>query len=177
MKTATGRLNTKANPLVAAGLGFLLCGLATRTDAQTPTLPATPNAAPAAKKEAVLPVPPQIDKQAMALLRHNQQAMFALKTYEVECRTTRTRSKVRPGFPHVEYEIATIAAQKPNKMRYDKWDLKQDNQPTADWTKPVQQPADAVYRCDGTTFYQQVGNMYRASKMVAPKYIRSIVEP
>lgn len=162
---------SRANCLLAAGMGFLLCGAGAQTNAQPPPIPTVDKAATATPT-----APPHIEEQAMALLKRNQQAMFALKTYAVECRTTRTRAHVRPGFAHIEYEVATLAAQKPNKLRYEQWYLKQDDKPVPDWTKPAQLP-DTLFACDGVTRYQQFGDQHRVSKLVTSRYLGTLLEP
>ncbi len=187
MTRTSTQARSAANLLAGVGVCLALCGGQARINAQTakPAGGATDstNAAPAAKssdKPADTPTtaPPQIDKKAMALLKRNQQAMFALKTYAVECRSTQIREHPRPGFTHFEYELSTLVAEKPNRQRYEHWYMRQPDKPTVSWSeKPKQFVPDNVFSCDGTTRLQEFGNRYRLSKLVSPKYMGTLLEP
>jgi thiol-disulfide isomerase/thioredoxin len=118
---------------------------------------------------------PIVEPQAMALLRKNQEAMFALKTYYAECRTTKTREKPTQGRPAVSYEIATLTAEKPNRMRYDGWTLKTD--PAANhWSLPTG-PAESTFACDSKEHWRQYGAMYRKDAHITPAGMHTILEP
>ena len=150
----------------------LLTVVAPAANAQTTKSPAA--STPQANSTAVA-TPPVIEEQALNLLKKNQQAMLALRTYYAECRTILTRDKPRPANPNGQFELATLTAEKPNKMRYDRWELA-GSPPASGWTKPAASP-DYTFACDGKDNYKQFGKMYRKDDRVTPEYMHTILEP
>ncbi len=128
-----------------------------------------------APKTPVEKTAPVIEAGAMALLQKNQQAMFALKTYYAECRTIKTREKPAPGRPRTSYEISTLTAAKPNRMRYDGWNRKTDPA-TNGWTIPTD-TAVYTFACDGKENWLQYGTMYRKTDRITAASMTTILEP
>ena len=160
----------KANWLLLAGLGALTCGLLPSANAQQKPSEATVGG----KAETSQQTPPVIEAQALSLLQKNQQVMFALKTYAAECHTIKTRDKPT-GKLKTQFQFATLAAEKPNKMRYDGWNLNDD--PAANgWTKPASAPT-YTFACDGKDCYKQFDKMYRKDARIQPESLHTILEP
>jgi len=109
------------------------------------------------------------------LLKKNQEAMFALKTYYAECRTVKTRDKPAEGRPGTSYEIAALTAERPNKMRYDGWSLKTD--PSVSGWKIPAETAQYTFACNGKENWKQFGANYRRDDRTTPPYMRTILEP
>lgn len=116
-----------------------------------------------------------IDPRALTLLKQNERAMLQLKTYRAECRTIVTHLKPRPDQEPVEYELATLIAAKPNRMRYDCWQLDADPA-VAGWKRPAK-VSNYTYACDGKSYYQQSGDSYRKMDSVQPARMVTNLEP
>ncbi|MDQ2732084.1 MAG: hypothetical protein M3Y56_10525, partial [Armatimonadota bacterium] len=100
-----------------------------------------------------------IDPRAMALFRKVEKTMLGLKTYGAECYTT-IYFPGRPGHGVGEtHEYARLRAAKPNKMRYDKWELDRDAK-TGQWKKRTAE-FDITFACNGRTDWKQFGSTYR----------------
>lgn len=130
---------------------------------------------PAQAKPAAPTIAPVIEEQAMNLLKKNQEAMLALNTYSAECHTILTRDKPRAEAPNGQFQLATLTAQKPNKMRYDRWELAGSPPPTG-WTKPTK-ATDYTFASDGKDNYKQFGTIYRKDDRVKPESLSTILEP
>ncbi len=126
-------------------------------------------------KPATVIAAPVIEEQAMNLLKKNQEAMIALKSYSAESHTLLTRDKPRPDHLNGQFELATLTAEKPNKMRYDCWELAGSPPPTG-WTRPTK-IQDYTFACDGKDNYKQFGTTYRKDERVTPKSMHTILEP
>lgn len=170
------KLKLKNNWQTAASVGVLLCGLVPLAGAQqkssAPDAGSHATTAPAA--------PPVLEKtiieeKAMALLKRNQQVMFALKSYAAECHTILTRDKPSAKHPGPKYSFATLTAEKPNKMRYDSWDLENVGSAVR-WVKPTT-VSSLTFACDGRNNYKQFGKYYRKDARTTPANMSTILEP
>lgn len=115
-----------------------------------------------------------IEPEAMALLANVEKTMLGLKTYQADCDST-ISPPPKDGKPARERrEVATLRAVKPNKMRYDQWNLKRDAA-TGKWRREPK--AFITFACDGKTNWQQFGDTYQTSRRTGPEYLRTISEP
>jgi len=117
-------------------------------------------------------------KDAMELLRQNRDAMFALKGYRAVCFTKTEYDpgggpKSRPD----SFEIATLTAEKPTKMRYDSWNVR--DLPTGGPFKRPEGAPRRTFACDGTVEFMQFGKVYvtHRAPMVSPDAMHTILEP
>ena len=140
----------------------LALGLPVCLAAQTAKTPAAPASAAS------------IDSKAIETLHRSQQAMLALKTYSAECWTTLTKDKPASGLA-VRHVFATVAAEKPNKIRYDGWELKGDPGAKA-WARPAAAPT-YTFVSNGSAGWKQFGKVYRKDNRVKPEQISTILEP
>jgi thiol-disulfide isomerase/thioredoxin len=118
-----------------------------------------------------------IDPKALALLKKNQDAMLALRSYAAECWTTITSDRKKkdgsPADPHHEY--ATLIAVKPNLMRYDSWLLKQN--PASPKLEKATDIPNFTFVSDGKQVSRQYGSFYRTDAHTKPEYMTTILEP
>ncbi len=119
----------------------------------------------------VSPLPLNVEGAAMALLRQSAGKTYALQTYRAECHTTVTSDdpKVAPQF-----ELATLRAAKPNKMRYEHWSLTAEAAKT--WANPLR-PPEYVFACAGNVWNQQFGKILRDDNLPAPDRMSTLLEP
>ena len=135
--------------------------------------PTVPTAKTASVPAAAAVTKPAIEPAALALLQKSETAIFALKTYQADCKTALTydlkpgETKPRP----VRYETASLTAAKPNKMRYDQWTGKLTPAQT------VQKTPTYTFVCDGKTHWRQYGGTYRADYQIKPEDVGTISEP
>ncbi|MGI8923089.1 MAG: peroxiredoxin family protein [Fimbriimonadales bacterium] len=113
----------------------------------------------------------------MEILRQNRDAMFALQGYRAECYTVLTYDD--GGRPR-KFEVATLTAQKPNKMRYDSWWSASTPKDLAAIRSSV--VPDITFACDGNRMLKQFGDHYRGDlrtqpKATAPEAVFTILEP
>ena len=147
-----------------------------------PTPPAfagDPPAATVAPAPPAAPVTPVIDEAALKVLKKAEVSMFALKSYRAQCWTSITHDPKTPGTPGgVDYEMATLTAVKPNRMRYDAWEMTASDPKSAstDWKRKQATPT-YTFVCDGQTSWRQFGSFYRMDKRTEPKYLGTILEP
>ncbi len=118
---------------------------------------------------------PAIDPKAMETLRRNQKAMLALKTYSAECRTLLTKDKPDSKGDAKRYKLSTLTAAKPNLMRYDGWQTK-DNLAAKGWRRPSAAPV-YTFVSNGKVGWKQFGKVYRTDNLVKPEEIGTILEP
>lgn len=121
------------------------------------------------------PTAPHIDTKAKALLQENEKAMFALKAYSAECWTTLVHppSEKRPQGLTV-YEMSTLTALKPNRMRYDGWQMvKQDDGSL----KKQTEDANLIFTNDGKKGFKQFGSVYKPDKFIEADAMHTILEP
>ena len=134
---------------------------------------AAPQIAPPAPAANAPAKNPAIDPAALALLKKAEAAMFALKTYQAECRTTLTYD-IKPGETKPRpprYETAFLAAAKPNKMRYDQWAGRITK------VQAAKQTPEFTFVSDGKTQWEQFGKNYHTNKNTAPEQLNTILEP
>ncbi len=118
-----------------------------------------------------------IDPKALALLRKNQDAMIALRSYAAECWTTLTFDrKKKDGSPsELRHEYATLIAIKPNLMRYDAWSLKSN--PASLKLEKVTTIPRLTFVSDGKQVSRQYGSFYRTDTRAKSEYMHTILEP
>jgi hypothetical protein len=111
----------------------------------------------------------------IAILRQNQEAMFALKSYQAICTTKLTFDKGSKKQGRVEYQWARLLAEKPTKMRYDSWEAKK---PISANLKhfPVGTP-DQTKACDGNQYFQQYGDQCIIAQKLETIDLRTMLEP
>ena len=163
-------MNSRSGWMMSAGLLTLLAPTVNAQQAGTQG-----KAAIVQTKPATAATPPVIEDAALALLKKNQDAMFALTTYSAECHTILTRDKPSKKHPNGEYQLATLTASKPNLMLYDQWTLA-GSPPPEGWTKPA---TTAGYKivCDGKANVTQYDNTYQKDDRVKPERLSTILEP
>ena len=126
-------------------------------------------AAPAGHSAAI------IDPQALELLKLNRDAMLRLKTYSAVCKTTLTRVQPMPQLRASEHWYAQLAAARPNRMRYETWDL-----PLAiggrEWQVPATAPTFSSVN-NGKEWVKEHGKTYSTSDDVAPASLHTLWEP
>ena len=160
---------------------FLQCAavLSLLTTLAAPITNAQTTKAPAAKTTKVQSsptvAPSAIEEKALALLKQNQQAMFALKMYSADCHMRKTKDVPSAKHPEGTYELTALTAEKPNKMRYEVWELNATTPFTA-WTKPDSAPV-MVTVSDGNIQYGQYNKVYRKDVRVKPENMHTDTEP
>ncbi len=92
---------------------------------------------------------------AIDILRANEDTMLGLKSYRAKCFIEVSFDD--PAHPAV-YNVATLVAEKPNKMRYDLW-LDAGIDSWRHHTLPKTRPG-TVFACDGQTEISQVNDHY-----------------
>jgi thiol-disulfide isomerase/thioredoxin len=115
----------------------------------------------------------------LKVLKKVETSMLRLKSYRAQCWTSVTQDSKTPGTPgRVSYEMATLTAVKPNRMRYDSWEMTAPDSKAspASWKKNQKTPT-YTFVCDGKTFWQQFGSNYRLSNRAQPEYLHTILEP
>jgi thiol-disulfide isomerase/thioredoxin len=122
-----------------------------------------PSAAPGGKEPA-----------AMAVLRQNQEAMAALRTYSAECLTIQTRLGADAAAGK-NYLLGRLTAGKPNRMRYDGWELTKIA--AAGGRIAPSGLAAFTFACDGKKCWKQLGTAYIVENKVGPERMTTIVEP
>src|SRR5262249_15003309 len=115
-----------------------------------------------------------IDPRAMALLQKSAKAMLALKTYQAECVTTLSYPRGEQ-ITDERHESARLIAAKPNKMRYEQWELS-SNDKTGKWTRDAGE-FGITFVCDGKTHWRQYGAKYRTDTNTRPEMLTTILEP
>lgn len=151
-------------------LPFMLFGFATSPYAQDVTAPPPPNKPPVGSGD-----PAIFEPKALDLLKQNRAAMLRLHTYQAECRTALTRDKPFPNRPATRYQLATLRAAKPNRMRYDCWTLPTPSG-SVSWSRPDVAPT-YTFTCDGTEGWKQFGNVYRKDSRIDAKSTGTNLEP
>ncbi len=116
---------------------------------------------------------PQIDAAAMALLQVSGAAMLALTSYRAECRASGFywTPTEKPLLTH--HELSTLTAEKPNRMRYDKWMLTEK-------TQNLWEPTDAprfTFVCDGNAVWRQFGKILQKNTRVNLAAVDTLLEP
>jgi thiol-disulfide isomerase/thioredoxin len=119
--------------------------------------------------------PYPIDAQAMARLKRNEQAMAALRTYSAECVTILTQDVQPAKGPRTRHVFSVLKAAKPNKMRYDCWELIRD--PGHGAAKRPSGTPTYTFACDGKNDWKQYGKTYRKDDHVKPGAMTTILEP
>jgi thiol-disulfide isomerase/thioredoxin/outer membrane lipoprotein-sorting protein len=122
------------------------------------------------------PTAPVIEPQAEALLAENQAAMANLSRFSAECWTTLTypASSKFPGGRN-RYEMSTLVAIKPNKMRYDGWEMTKD-ETTGEWKKK-KEDADYIFTGNDTQIFKQFGTQYQTYVAKDTFMLNTILEP
>jgi|SRR5579862_8235785 len=113
-------------------------------------------------------------KDGMEVLRQNRDSMYALQSYRAVCYTDIRYDAPNPTFGKERCEVATLTAQKPNKMRYDSWVI--PSPPTGALVPPKSTP-ELTFVCDGSVEFLQFGQYYKKITTVASQYLHTILEP
>ncbi|MBS1721767.1 MAG: TlpA family protein disulfide reductase [Armatimonadetes bacterium] len=105
--------------------------------------------------------------RALTVLQQNQEAMAALKSYQAQCVT-----KVEKEGEPTSYLYSLLAAEKPNKMRYDAWPMK--SPPTG--SRPTE-VAYVTIATDGKDQYNQFGKEYMKTSNAGAESLSTFEEP
>jgi thiol-disulfide isomerase/thioredoxin len=138
------------------------------------SLDAAPQAA-TPKPAFLVSSPSAIDARAMALLMQNQDLMFHLHTFQAVCRTTITNADPASTPADNLAELATLKAEKPNKMLYELWRL--PHLPKNGMFARPTDKVDTLYACDGHNLLRKVGDSVRQDEDVAPNFLVTGPEP
>ncbi|MFI5384788.1 MAG: peroxiredoxin family protein [Fimbriimonadales bacterium] len=114
-------------------------------------------------------------KDGMELLRQNRDAMLALKGYRAVCLTRYEYDTPTPNGAKGRFEVSTLTAEKPMKMRYDRWIV--PALPTGkEFVRPQAAPL-VTFACDGSVQFRQYGNRYRPDPKIEPNLMHTYQEP
>lgn len=118
---------------------------------------------------------PKIDSGAMALLKKNRDAMFALRGYRARCQmvTKVFNADKESGPARMSYQFSVLTAAKPNLVRYEMWEV--GNSKSVDW-KPKASPDFAVV-ADGKKRWMQAHQNYSVLEETDPRTIETANEP
>ncbi len=118
------------------------------------------------------------DARAWQILKANSETMLALPAYSAECRTTTSRKLILEGQAPVYYAVSMLKAEKPNLMRYERYDLPTP-QSTIFWTPGNLHPSQH-YASNGKQYFRQYGSKYRSALLdgkIDPRFLLTIDEP
>lgn len=115
----------------------------------------------------------KVDSVAMAILKKNRDAMFALRGYRARCQLVSKSLNPEPGRAPVSFQFSVLTAAKPNLISYQMWETKG---PKSAVEKPAGAPDFAV-ASNGKKTWTQSHKSYFISETADPHTFETVMEP